>query len=42
MIAEAEIMIGVGDKEVQVTALVQDEAPHDLLLGTDCLAKLDF
>ena len=40
LLGEAKVTLKVNDREVEVMALIQEEAPQDLLIGTDCLTKL--
>ena len=41
MLGEAEVTLKVEARNVKMTVLVQDEAPQDLLIGTDSLSKLE-
>ena len=36
----ARLTLKVNDRKVEVMALIQEEAPQDLLIDTDCLTKL--
>ena len=41
MLGKADVALKVDARDLQMTVLVQDEAPQHLLLGTDCLSKLE-
>ena len=42
LIAQTELTLSQGDREVQAVVLVQKDAPNDLLLGTDLQPQLGF
>ena len=42
LIAQIELTLSQGDREVQAVVLVQKDAPNDLLLGTDSQPQLGF
>ena len=40
LLAETTVALGIGDKEIQLRVFVQDDAPQEILIGTDCLHLL--
>ena len=42
LIAQIELTLSQGDRQVQAVVLVQKDAPNDLLLGTDLQPRLGF